>query len=195
MFWENSKKSLTKGDIAITFLPLLPTVSFLRSMGNDTYQLSEKMSNQYDSSPTKKLWEWIVISILLPFLAPILFFYLGLMLNMDVLPLESFNLVKAMNKLFVINGIYLFFGFTLLLDLFNEHKYASVEFSRAFYLIVFLISLLTCFLFIYNLKCYEKTNYSPTPIHIIFNYFVSVFSLIVVIRMKIKIIKKKSELI
>lgn len=194
MFWENSKKFLTKGDIAI-ILRLHPPVSFLCLMRNGIYQLSEKMSNQHGSGQIKELWEWFVISILLPFLAPILFFYIGLMQNIDVLSLESFNLAKVMNKLFVINGIYLFFGFTLLLDLFNEYKYASVEFSRVFYLAVFLISLLTCFLFIYNLKCYEKTNYTPTLIHIIFNYFIFFISLIVVIYRKIKIIKKKSKLV
>lgn len=152
------------------------------------------MSVKCNSGSTcwKELCEWSLISIFLPFLAPILFFYFGLLLNIDTVPPKNFNFWNVIHELFVINGIYLFFGFLLLLDLFNEYKHASVEFSRTFYLFAFIISLGTCILFIINLNFHKNTENIP-PLIEKFNYFIFIWSVIVTIYKKNKIIKQKNN--
>lgn len=197
MFLGNSIKSLTKGGFPVT-LSSPSAVSFLHPIGNGIYQFSEKMNDQYNSKRIywRELLSWGKITILASFCVPIIYFYLAtLMVERDVEKIPSINILKVIDIFFIKNGIYIFFGTTLLLDLLHDYKSTPDVFNKPYFILIFSVIFIATFPFFICAIGYVTPGANiPLKENSIFYYsfFTSTVLFVVYIKNKIFINKSKS---
>lgn len=94
---------------------------------------------------------WVTIAILLPVAIPVLFYYVVSIF----VTMERMEVKELLYSLFAVNGIYIFLGITLFLDLFYDYRHEKVRklFNPVFYLCAMPILLVSLGFFICILHC------------------------------------------
>lgn len=132
---------------------------------------------------------WVTIAILLPVAIPVLFYYVvSLFVTM-----ERMGLGDLIYSLFAVNGVYVFLGMTLLLDLFYDYRHEEVRklFTPVFYLCAMPIFLFSLGLFICMLHCVP--NGTPLVENTNFVYATAGSAIVMAGVMKLKIIICKNK--
>lgn len=132
-----------------------------------------------------ELFSWFLISIVLPITIPIGFYYVAAV----IVRIENIDIGNVLNVLFLVNGVYLFFGITLLLDLFHEHRYEPVRklFHPLFYIPIIGILVFSLAFFICSLGVIPKDYGHPLKDHAqnIYNFFISIIILVTIAKLVI----------
>ena len=131
-----------------------------------------------------ELFDWLLISAIVPFVLPLLFafFVSRFLVTVDV---------GGLMKLLLSKGVYTFLGLTMLISLFSDYRKVPNAFRLNVYVTIFFSSFITCFIFLSSLE------FIPQNVAISFqqniNDFViaSVAIFCISIYLKFKILKTK----
>ena len=131
-----------------------------------------------------ELFDWLVVSAIVPFVLPLLFafFISRFLVVVDV---------GGLMKLLLSKGVYTFLGLMMLISLFSDYRKVPTAFNLYVYIVIFFSSFVTCFIFLSSLEFIP--NSVAISFHQNINDFViaSVAVFCISIYLKFKILKIK----
>ena len=146
-----------------------------------------------------EFWKWLMVSLLLPLIAPFAISLICLLLGgvfgkmaitSQVISLQFyFDLLDIL----LVNGVYSFIGVTFLISLFYDYNIANNTIKGLWLIVYACILFALGSLFIHSLGLVVgETAYTPEQRKIMF-YFFSFFAVVFSVPFKIKIIRKKID--